>query len=157
MYAKPPLIARFMGPTWSPSVADRTQVGPCWPHELCYLGHLLMTVLTSDLSWGHRHEVVAMEPPCIVFVFRLVYHAVVFRLCHWLPLRCLGPWTNHLPPVFWSIFGKSILNKLVCKFNKMENILLCLIFIYCDSTYWYILPPMYFSLSYFYFHFSNSF
>ena len=31
------LIARFMGPTWGPSVADRTQVGPCWPRELCYL------------------------------------------------------------------------------------------------------------------------
>ena len=34
----PSLIARFMGPTWGPSGADRTQVGPCWPHELCYLG-----------------------------------------------------------------------------------------------------------------------
>ena len=29
---------RFMGPTWDPSGADRTQVGPCWPHELCHLG-----------------------------------------------------------------------------------------------------------------------
>ena len=36
------LIARFMWPTWGTSGADRTQVGPCWPHELCYLG-------TSDL------------------------------------------------------------------------------------------------------------
>ena len=33
------LIARFMGPTWGPSGADRTQVGPCWPHELCYLAN----------------------------------------------------------------------------------------------------------------------
>ena len=33
-------IARFMGPTWGPSEADRTQVGPCWPHEPCYLGIL---------------------------------------------------------------------------------------------------------------------
>ena len=59
------LVARFMGPTWGPSGADRTQMGPllapwtllsglfchgahlgrtgprwapCWPHELCYLG-----------------------------------------------------------------------------------------------------------------------
>ena len=31
---RPPtsLIARFMGPTWGTSGADRTQVGPCWPH-----------------------------------------------------------------------------------------------------------------------------
>ena len=28
------LITRFMGPTWGPSGADRTQVGPCWPHGL---------------------------------------------------------------------------------------------------------------------------
>ena len=28
----------FMGPTWSTSGADRTKLGPCWPHELCYLG-----------------------------------------------------------------------------------------------------------------------
>ena len=34
-----PLIARFMGPTRGPSGADRTQVGPCWPHEPCYLDH----------------------------------------------------------------------------------------------------------------------
>ena len=31
-------IARFMGPTWGPSGADRTQVGPMVAHELCYLG-----------------------------------------------------------------------------------------------------------------------
>ena len=33
------LIARFMGPKWGPSGADRTQVAPCWPHELCYMGY----------------------------------------------------------------------------------------------------------------------
>ena len=49
------LIARFMGPTWGPSGADRTQVVPCWPHELCYLGiHRLavssfVDVVTCDL------------------------------------------------------------------------------------------------------------
>ena len=32
------LIARFMGPTWGPSGTDRTKMGPCWPHEPCYLG-----------------------------------------------------------------------------------------------------------------------
>ena len=34
------LIARFMGPKWGPSGADRTQLGLCWPHELCYLDKL---------------------------------------------------------------------------------------------------------------------
>ena len=32
------LIARFMGSTWGPHGGDRTQVGPCWPHELYCLG-----------------------------------------------------------------------------------------------------------------------
>ena len=31
------LIAKFMGPTWGPSGADRIQVGPMLAHELDYL------------------------------------------------------------------------------------------------------------------------
>ena len=38
------LIAKFVGPIWGPSGAERTQVGPCWPHELCYLGTPTVTV-----------------------------------------------------------------------------------------------------------------
>ena len=34
------LIARFMGPTWGPPAADRTQVGPILPREPCSLGRL---------------------------------------------------------------------------------------------------------------------
>ena len=34
---RPSLIAKFMGPSWGPSGADRTRWTPCWPHELCYL------------------------------------------------------------------------------------------------------------------------
>ena len=36
------LRARFMGPVWGPSGADRTQMAPCWPHELCYRGSYLL-------------------------------------------------------------------------------------------------------------------
>ena len=39
------LIARFMVPTWGPSGADRTQVGPYWPYELCYMGSFSSYVL----------------------------------------------------------------------------------------------------------------
>ena len=38
------MIARLMGPTRCPSGADRTPVGPCWPHELCYLGISIVKV-----------------------------------------------------------------------------------------------------------------
>ena len=45
-----PLIVRFMGPTWGPSGADRTQVGPMlapWtlPSGAC------LTFKTADLCW----------------------------------------------------------------------------------------------------------
>ena len=46
-------IARFMGPTWGPSGADRAQVGPCWPHQLCYLGrftHQTVASFTKDVN-----------------------------------------------------------------------------------------------------------
>ena len=32
------LTTKFMVSTWGLSGVDRAQVGPCWPHELCYLG-----------------------------------------------------------------------------------------------------------------------
>ena len=39
-------IARFMGPTWDPPGADRTQVGPCWSHEPCFQG-----VVSAHMVW----------------------------------------------------------------------------------------------------------
>ena len=44
------LIARFMGPIWGPYGADRTQVAPCSPHELCYLGSSILS-LHKFLIW----------------------------------------------------------------------------------------------------------
>ena len=46
------LVARFMGPTWGPSGADRTQVAPCWSHELCHLG--LYAILPRTETRTHR-------------------------------------------------------------------------------------------------------
>ena len=37
---KSPQISKFMGPTWGPSGANRTKVGPMLAHELCYQGLL---------------------------------------------------------------------------------------------------------------------
>ena len=47
-------IARFKGPTWGPSGADRTQVAPCGPHELCYLGIPWNQHLGTDSDEDHR-------------------------------------------------------------------------------------------------------
>ena len=38
LVSKASLIARFMGPTWGPSVADRTQASPMLAPWICYLG-----------------------------------------------------------------------------------------------------------------------
>ena len=48
----PTLIARFVGPAWGPSGADRTQMGPCWPHELCYLGNYTRGGQIASISKG---------------------------------------------------------------------------------------------------------
>ena len=52
-----PLIAKFMGPTRGPSGADRTQVGPCWPHEHCLQGPLPISswqpTLASEKDKSH--------------------------------------------------------------------------------------------------------
>ena len=51
---KTPLIARFMGPTWGPSGADRTQVGPMLAHKFCYLGQLNMDYAQSQPQQNHN-------------------------------------------------------------------------------------------------------
>ena len=58
-------------------------------------------------------------------------------LSDWLSLLCLGPWINHMP-LYVGHFDRSILNKLVFKFDRKESIfsLLCR-YIY-DSNYQYI-------------------
>ena len=45
MYVTEPLKARFMGPTWGPSGADRTQVGPMLAHEICSLGFCQLEII----------------------------------------------------------------------------------------------------------------
>ena len=41
-FCEPPLIARFMGPTWGPSGADRTQVVPMLAPWTLLSGHLVV-------------------------------------------------------------------------------------------------------------------
>ena len=42
-----------MGPTWGQPGTDRTQVGPCWPHDLCYLGILKPLRCYFNKSYNH--------------------------------------------------------------------------------------------------------
>ena len=42
-----PLIARFMGPTWGPPGADRTQVGPMWATWTMLSGSLCCQIIPA--------------------------------------------------------------------------------------------------------------
>ena len=77
-YAKQdaPLIARFMGPTWGPSGADRTQVGP-----------LLAPWTIWDLLRGLMHDLVLSESLIkqyflILYFLSLYYWTLKRRLHH---------------------------------------------------------------------------
>ena len=44
------LRARFTGPSWGKSGSCRPQVGPCRPHEPCYLGSLPVTLSVCNIT-----------------------------------------------------------------------------------------------------------
>ena len=82
------LKARFMGPTWGPSGADRTQGAPCWPHGSCYLGSDVNR-MWKLCSWcAHRSNVQYFIPfpkleweikHCLTCIFEiLVVTAMVY-------------------------------------------------------------------------------
>ena len=75
-----PLITRFMGPTWGPSGANRTQVDPCWTHELCFLGHLLLDIACIDPAGNPEVE-------CHVLITRLFFQKSSQRTHNSSPVR----------------------------------------------------------------------
>ena len=60
-FVVPTLIARFMGPTWGPSGADRAQVSPILAHELCYLGSHYPNQWWRFLNWAPRNDMLLIE------------------------------------------------------------------------------------------------
>ena len=88
--SKVSLIARFVGPTWGPSGADRTQVGPMLAHGLCYLGlhharllthyptRMVVTFCNTKL-----HRDYFMMPPRVVYILTCIewyYQYIVDRV-----------------------------------------------------------------------------
>ena len=81
-----PLIARFMGPTWGPSWADRTQVGLMLAPWTCYLGqyasnYIQLLQLTKWLSldnyiygkYVYIKSSMCWSPWCVSFNFQTPY------------------------------------------------------------------------------------
>ena len=92
------LIARFMGPSWGPSGADRTQAAPCWPHELCYLGILDMSLKITILV-PQAHFPVTDE---LNFWYLSGYNVMTKIVCIWI----LSSDTN--TTLWYSIFQKNV-------------------------------------------------
>ena len=84
-----------MGTTWGPSGAGRTQVGPIWPHELCYLdthpcirlgGGLVIISHIKLLVWS------------LLLAFILMWISYIWYWFIW----CLWeiPGMDYLPPIY---------------------------------------------------------
>ena len=115
-----------------------------WVHS--HAIHLSIKIYTwvgcALYSWGCIFvlECVTLELSCIRFIFptRIICMCIsglVVRLSDWLSLQRLVPWIGQCPLYADPLFGKVILNGLVCKF-KIETI--SFIITYTDNIHMYI-------------------
>ena len=75
------------------------------------------------------------------------WSAELFEHCDRLSLLCLVLWVNHLPPVCWSTFGKSVWMSCCLSLIYCKKII---IYLYNDDVSWHILLLKYCSFCYFY-------
>ena len=101
--------------------------------------------LSSVLLSEHWNSIFALKLPCIVVVFQLGCCAGVFQVLRFWRLSI-----SHLLLYFGTLFCKSILNKSVCKFNRMDNNFSLLCKTYIDNFSWNILPSKYLNSFYFF-------
>ena len=78
--------------------------------------HIPGMFLSTDFIFEKRIGVVIMGLLWIIFTYLAEDNQQEsFRhSCNWIPLRCLGPWMNHLPPMWWSNFRFMFLNHSWC-------------------------------------------
>ena len=55
---------------------------------------------------------------------RIISRSVPCRLSNWFSLRCLIPWMNHLPPVWWFMLSNE--SWYLCKFSMLQSNFVCL-------------------------------
>ena len=90
----------------------------------CLMYGLLFLRLSTSLGSFHPRNFLFENGldwfPCTPFILYLhtilsiISRCVVFRFSNWFSLRCLQPWMNHLPPVWWSNFRFIFLNESWC-------------------------------------------
>ena len=99
------LIARFMGPAWGPSGADRIQVGPMLaPWTLlsgvfCSPGHIASFIA----SWWHQTSTSA-NIELLVMSSGGIHHAIYLKWSIHLSFDCIWKWHNSLPVWCYVMF-----------------------------------------------------
>ena len=111
--------------------------------------HLPRMFLPLELVLKHQNELVAMELRCIMLTSQLAYTAGVFQALWLVGLVAFIPCISN--------FGKSVLNKLVYKLERMDYScsLLCKNILYIYIVY--MLPFKYWIFFNTYFHLCNNF
>ena len=124
------LVVKYASPLTAPTVTgivDGSSYIP--PRDVCppnFLGN-------TELILLQRRSLAS----CLHFTVNWGNQQVNFRLCDWLSLWCRRLSTRYL--YVGPLFGRYILNELVCKFNKNENDFLSCILIYWQYSLIYIL------------------
>ena len=89
------LIARYMGPTWGPSGADKTQVGPTLAPWTLLSGprcHVLYPVLTVETYHAHQ----------LVWTYKHVCLGKFYRICLRFCVRQSNS-TKNIAPSIWDL------------------------------------------------------
>ena len=94
------LIARFMGPTWGPSGADRTQVGPMLAPWTLLSGDLWLLARVVSNQLPLRSVISAI---CLVYNFYMVLKMQYTEClhCSHVIVLCLGRTVNFLSGLFY--------------------------------------------------------
>ena len=133
-----------MGPTWGPSGADRTQVGPCWPHELCYLG----CVKSRDAFYALSMDALLIIQGCNILNLVAISKAWCnFPGCSNLALLACGTWDR----INWSSLGGGLNTRYIpfAKDLKRYRFIACWMYghlsylVHLCSPHWKCLCPMF--------------
>ena len=128
------LTARFMGPTWGPSGADRTQVGPCWPHGLCYLGWGSFRVVHSLLA-KHLLAIRAVQADCAVTVSGIWNMTEISTgLCE-PTMHCCWPGNKPLSDLMMTSFINAYMHPRPQWFSSRLNAIWFIIYKYASREF----------------------
>ena len=129
------LIARFMGPTWGPSGADRTQVGPMLAPWILLSGKIFSCQIRDypckDIRQSHE---------CLIFEMRFSIHGKMVFILKWVPLCLKSPLPCLKTPIAKALFNGLMQDCGIPNVLAMEILQSCTVIDlswYCLGKLWY--------------------